>query len=274
MNNTLKQQWQNGQPTLNGWLSIGNAFTAEIMAAQGYDSITVDIQHGFLDYNDAKGMLQAVRASQSVPLVRVPWLESGIVMKALDAGAYGIICPMINTPEQALALVDAMRYPPRGNRSFGPTRALVAAGADYAQHANDTILAIAMIETAKAVDNLDAICATPGLDGVYIGPADLALGVTNGRLPPKLDRDEPEMIAVIKRILDTAKRFGLFAGIHCGTPHYAAQAIKWGFTMATVSGDARLLTHAAATTLQEARVLIGQGHGGKPPATATNNQVY
>ena len=117
--NQLKKKWQDGQATINGWLSIGNGFTAEIMAAQGYDSLTVDIQHGFLDYNDAKGMLQALRASGVTPMARVPWLEPGIIMKALDAGAYGIICPMVNTADQAATLVDTMRYPPLGNRSFG-----------------------------------------------------------------------------------------------------------------------------------------------------------
>ncbi len=114
--NRLKQLWADGRPTLNGWLSIANAFTAEIMAAQGYDSIGIDLQHGAVDYQTALSMLQAMRASGVVPLVRVPWLEPGIIMKALDAGAYGVICPMINTGRQAAEFVSYVRYPPLGNR--------------------------------------------------------------------------------------------------------------------------------------------------------------
>ncbi len=256
--NGLKRKWRDGQATLNGWLSIGNAFTAEIMAAQGYDSVTVDIQHGFLDFGDAKGMLQALRASGTTPMVRVPWLDPGIIMKTLDAGAYGVICPMINTADQAAQLVDAMRYPPLGNRSFGPTRVSFAAGSGYASEANDNILALAMIETGTAVDNVEAICATPGLDGVYIGPADLTLGVTQGRLAPGLDREEDEMVAVIRRILEVAKNAGIRAGIHCGSPAYAAKAIEWGFDLTTLSNDARLLAAAASASVNRTRDLIGQ----------------
>lgn len=256
--NGLKEKWDKGDATLNGWLSIGNAFTAEIMAAQGYDSLTIDIQHGFLDYGDAKAMLQAVRASDVTPLVRVPWLEPGIIMKSLDAGAYGIICPMVNTPDEAARLVDIMRYPPKGNRSFGPTRVNFAAGANYAAEANDQLLAIAMIETAEAVANVEAICATPGLDGIYIGPADLTLGVTQGRLAPGFDREEDEMLEVIHRILGAAKAAGIRAALHCGTPDYAVKAIGWGFDMTTVSGDVRLLAGSAGQSVAAFRELLGK----------------
>ena len=138
--NKLKRLWSEGKPTINGWCSIGNAFTAEIMAAQGYDSVTIDVQHGALDYSSVLPMLQAMRASSVVPMARVPWLEPGIIMKVLDAGAYGVICPMVNTAEQAAEFVSYMRYPPLGQRSFGPTRVSFAAGADYGAEANDECL--------------------------------------------------------------------------------------------------------------------------------------
>ena len=186
--NALKHKWADGEATINGWLSIGNPFTAEIMAAQGYDSLTIDVQHGALDYRDMLAMFQSMRASGVVPMARVPWLEPSAIMKTLDAGAYGLICPMINNAEEAAAFVRHARYPPLGLRSFGPTRANFSAGENYAAEANDEVLCIAMIETAEAVRNLEAIVATPGLDGVYVGPADLALGVTNGALPPGFDR--------------------------------------------------------------------------------------
>ena len=255
--NQLKQAWGKGKPTLNGWLSVGNSFTAEIMAAQGFDSLTVDLQHGFLDYGDAKGMFQAIRASGVVPLARAPWRDPGIVMKLLDAGAYGIICPMVNTPEEAADLTAMVRYPPRGYRSFGPTRANFSAGPGYAAEANDEIIVLAMIETAEAMRNVEAICATPGLDGVYIGPADLALGVTNGRLAPGPDREEPEMIEAIQGILAAAKGAGIGAGIHCDSPAYAAKAIGWGFNLTTIAGDVALLSSAARSTVLDARKMMG-----------------
>jgi len=265
--NTLKTKWAGGDATLNGWLSVGDPFVAEIMAAQGYDSLTVDLQHGFLDYGQARGMLQALRASGVVPLARVPWLDPGIIMKLLDAGAYGIICPMVNTPAQAASLVEAVRYPPEGSRSFGPTRVNFAAGADYAANANDHMLAFAMIETAEAVANVEAICAAPGLDGVYIGPADLTLGVTNGRLKPGFDREEAEMLDVIRRILAAAHGAGIRAALHCGTADYAARAVGWGFDMVTVANDVRLLAGAAGASVARLRELLGQGPaGGGAPA--------
>lgn len=209
-------------------------------------------------------MLQAMRASGKTLMARVSWLDPGIIMKAMDAGAYGIICPMINTRAEAELLVSAIRYPPDGTRSFGPTRVNFAAGAGYAEQANAEMLAIAMIETAEAVDNLNEIVATPGLDAVYIGPADLTLGVMKGALLPGFDREEPEMIEVIQRILGAAKDAGIHAGLHCGTPDYAARAIGWGFDLTTVSSDSRLLTSAAASSIKKIRDLLGEQANDRP----------
>src|SRR5579863_1338301 len=261
--NKLKRLWSDGKPTINGWCSIGNAFTAEIMAAQGYDSVTVDMQHGALDYASLLPMLQAMRASGVVPMARVPWLEPGVIMKALDAGAYGIVCPMVNDARQAAEFVSYMRYPPLGQRSFGPTRVSVAAGADYGAKANGEMLAFAMIETKEGMANLASIAATPGLDGLYVGPADLTLGLAQGRLAPGFDREEPEMIGALKDILAACKANGIRAALHCGTPEYAARAIEWGYNMTTVSGDSRLLASAAGASVVKFRQLIGQ-IGAKP----------
>lgn len=255
--NRLKQIWAEGRPTINGWLSIGNPFTAEIMAAQGYDSISVDVQHGALDYSMLLPMFQAMRASGVVPMARVPWLEPGIIMKVLDAGAYGVICPMVNTPEQAAQFVSYLRYPPAGQRSFGPTRANFSAGANYAAEANDEILAFAMVETAEAMRNLEAIAATPGLDGIYVGPADLTFSLHQGRLAPAFDREEPEMIEALQTIVAACQGAGKRAALHCGTADYAARAIGWGFHMTTVSGDTRLLAAAAQASVVRFRELTG-----------------
>lgn len=255
--NNVKKLWAADKPALNGWLSIGNSFTAEIMAAQDYDSITIDIQHGALDYSAALPMMQAMRASGKTLMARVPWNDPGVIMKVLDAGAYGIICPMINSRTEAEAFVSAMRYPPLGTRSFGPTRVIFAAGVGYADEANDEILAIGMIETREGVENIQEIVTTPGLDAIYIGPADLTLGAKQGELPPGLDREEPEMVELIQSILKTAKGAGIHACLHCATPEYAAKAIGWGFDLTTISGDSRLLATSAAATVGKARALIG-----------------
>ena len=260
--NKLKAIVNEGRPALSGWLSVGNTFTAEIMAAQGYDCITIDLQHGLADIGDVVPMFQAMRASGVVPMARVPWNEPGIIMKVLDAGAYGIICPMVNTAEEAARFVRTVRYPPVGERSFGPTRALYSQGADIAYEANDEVLAFAMVETAEAIANLDAIAATPGLSGIYVGPADLAFSLHGGRYPPAFDREEPELIEVLQRIAGACREAGIKAALHCGTADYAARAISWGFDMTTVGGDARLLAAAAGASVKRFRELTAGGGAG------------
>ena len=245
--NNIKLRWSQGQATVNGWLSIPSSVSAEIMAHQGWDSLTIDLQHGLVDYQTALTMLQAVSIKDATPLARVPWLEAGIIMKLLDAGAYGIICPMINTPEEAQRFVSYCRYAPLGQRSFGPTRAVFYAGADYAQHANDTILTLAMIETRQALDNVAAIAATPGLDGLYIGPSDLSLSMG---YTPKLDQEEPAVLEAIEAIRKAAKDAGISVGIHCLEPSYAQRMIDQGFDMVTIGSDIRLLGAAAAAAVK------------------------
>lgn len=255
-NNKVKEMWAGDQPVLNGWLSIGNSFSAEIMAVQGYDALTVDLQHGALDYSSMLPMLQAMRGTSVTPMVRVPWREPGIIMKALDAGAQGIICPMINTAEEAAEFVSFVRYPPNGQRSFGPTRAAFTYGS-YGLAANDQVLALAMIETWDGIKNLEEIAQTPGLDALYIGPSDLTIGTQGGRLPPGFDREEPEMIELIKQIFSVGKKHGLKVCLHCGSADYAVKAIEWGANLTTVSGDSRLLSAAAAESIGRWRSLLG-----------------
>ncbi|CAN7499532.1 aldolase/citrate lyase family protein [Rhizobium sp. LjRoot30] len=264
--NKLKQIWSEGRPVLHGWLSIASPFVAEIMAAQDYDAISIDIQHGAVDYKDVLAMFQAMRASDKVLMARVPWLDPSWISKVLDAGAYGIICPMINTRAQAEQFVRYMRYPPLGERSFGPTRAVYAAGANYPAEANDEILAFAMIETAEAMENLEEIASTPGLNGIYVGPADLSFSLSKGKLMPAFDREEPEVIEAIKRIKDTCHRNGIKAALHCGTAEYAARAIEWGFDMTTVSGDSRLIAAAAAESVGTWRKLTQKATTEAPKA--------
>jgi 4-hydroxy-2-oxoheptanedioate aldolase len=186
--NTIRTIWQAGGAVLNGWLSIPSSWTAELMAHQGWDSLTVDTQHGLIGYDVALPMLQAISTTSTMPLARVAWNEPAGIMKLLDAGAFGIICPMINTRAEAEAFVGACRYAPQGYRSAGPTRASIYAGADYLQQANASIITLAMIETAQAVQNVDDIMSVTGLDGIYIGPSDLAISLG---LAPGGQLDQP-----------------------------------------------------------------------------------
>ncbi len=266
--NGIREKWASSKPVLNGWLSLACPFSAEIMAGQGYDSVTIDLQHGLIGYEVATTMLQAVRASGVTPLMRVPWLDPASIMKALDAGAYGVICPMINTREEAEQLVSCMRYPPNGLRSFGPVRANFSAGADYGQHADAEVLCFAMIETAAGMKNLEAIVNTPGLDGVYIGPADLTLGLTGRKYPTGFDREEPEMVEAIHKILRESHKAGIRAALHCGSSAYAAKAIGWGFDMVTLLNDVRLLAGAAQASVATTRKLIGEQAQAVQPATS------
>jgi 4-hydroxy-2-oxoheptanedioate aldolase len=208
------------------------------MAHQGWDTLTIDLQHGVVDYPSMVTMLQAISTTPTVPVVRVPWLEPGILMKTLDAGAYGVICPMVNTREDAQRLVAWTSYAPRGTRSFGPVRALLYGGADYPQHANDTIVRFAMIETAQALDNLDDILSVEGLDAIYIGPSDLSLSLG---CRPVFDDVDPKVAEAIAHILERATAHGLKAGIHNGVPEGALARSQMGFRFVTVSSDARLL---------------------------------
>lgn len=246
--NTLKTKWSQGIATVNGWCAIPNGFAAELMAQCGWDSLTIDLQHGLVDYQAAVSMLQAIGTTATVPLARVPWREAGIIMKLLDAGAMGIICPMVNNRAQAEEFVSYCRYAPAGQRSFGPTRAVIAHGADYGAEANGQILALAMIETVEALQNLEAILATPGLDGVYIGPADLALSMG---YTPMLDPTEPAVVKEVERVIRATRKAGLWVGMHCGAPAYARAMIAKGLNFATLLSDARILTMKAVELVKE-----------------------
>jgi 4-hydroxy-2-oxoheptanedioate aldolase len=236
--NRLRTLWKQDRAAVNGWLAIPDSFSAEVMARQGWDSLTIDLQHGVVDYQKMVTMLQAITTTETVPVVRVPWLEPGILMKSLDAGAQALICPMINTREEAQKFVAWTSYAPRGTRSFGPVRAAMVLGADYPTAANDHIVRFAMIETAQALDNLDAILSVEGLDAIYIGPSDLSLSLG---CKPVFDDVEPKAAQAIEHIVERARAHGVVAGIHNGLPRVARARIELGFRFVTLSSDARML---------------------------------
>ena len=247
--NKLKKIFSEGKAVINGWLQIPNSFSAEVMANQGWDSLTIDMQHGVVDYPNALQMLQAISTTDVVPMARVNWNEPGQIMKILDAGSYGIICPMVSNRKEAESFVKACLYPPKGFRSFGPIRGLLYGGDDYGKHANDEILKFAMIETKEALDNLNSIMSTPGLNGIYIGPADLSLAIGK---EPGFDKPEGDKVYdSIMKILEHAKKNKIVAGIHTLKPEYAEKMIKKGFQLVTVGSDQRFMSSGAKETLSK-----------------------
>ena len=227
-----------------------SSFSAEVMAHQGWDTLTIDLQHGVIDYAQMVTMLQAISSTPTVPVVRVPWLEPGIVMKALDAGAYGLICPMISTREQAQRLVSYTHYAPQGERSFGPVRASLYGGADYATEANKTVVVFAMIETAQALDKLDDILSVEGLDAIYVGPSDLSLALG---CKPVFDDVDPKVAQALDHIVERARAHGVMAGVHNGRPDVALARIAKGYRFVTVSSDARMLAAGSQDLLSAMR---------------------
>ena len=247
--NKLKELFKAGKPIINSWLAIPSSFSAEVMANQGWDSLTIDMQHGLIDYPNAVSMLQAISTTETTPMARVNWNEPGQIMKILDAGCYGIICPMVSNRKEAEKFIQACQYPPKGYRSFGPIRASIYGGSDYAKHADEEILKLAMIETKEALENLDEILDTPNLDGIYVGPADLSLAINE---EPGFDRPEnTKAYKEILRILEAAKKRNLFAGLHNGTAEYAQKMLDKGFNLVTVGSDSRYIAAGAKSDLEK-----------------------
>jgi len=242
--------WREGGQTIGCWLSLANAHSAESLARLGFDWVCVDLQHGLLDYTDLTYMLPAISNADTTPIVRVPWNEPYEIMKALDAGAFGVIVPMVNNREEAERAADACRYPPRGHRSFGPIRAALYGGQGYAAEANDQIACLAMIETEDGIANLDEILSTPGIDGAYIGPSDLALALG---MPPKGDNDDPKHAATVRQIFDACRRHGVAAGIHTSSLAYTQRYLEMGFNLVTLGTDVGWMIAGAARELAAAR---------------------
>jgi 4-hydroxy-2-oxoheptanedioate aldolase len=254
--NALKQKIADGHATVGGWVAIPNPFAVEVYASQGWDCVTIDMQHGASDITDLVPLLQAI-GRDVTPMVRVPWNDPAHIMRALDAGTMGIICPMINSRAEAEALVRATRYPPLGERSFGPFRASQY-GADYWQQANQEVLLLAMIETRRGVENIEEILAVKGIDGVYVGPSDLCMSMGKA---PTLDPSDAAVLEAIDVIVKTTRRLGLVAGVHTDGAATARKRHAQGFQMCTLLNDVRLLALAAANAVREAR---GAGSAEKP----------
>lgn len=241
--NRLREMWAAGRKANNCFLGIPSSISAETIAHQGWDSVTIDMQHAAVDDAMAYQMLVAVSTTDTVPTVRVPWNDPGVIMRVLDYGAYGVMCPTIDTAEDCARFVGAVRYAPAGYRSVGPFRASLYAGRDYLAKSNETVLAIAQIETKPGLENVEAIAQVPGLDMLYIGPSDLGLALGRGAMP---DQTDPIVVDAIDRILAAAHKAGVRAGIYCASVDYSLAMMKKGFDLVTVANDRQLLAQGAA----------------------------
>lgn len=248
--NRILTAWRENRVAVNGWLHSPSSYSAELIANLPYDCVTVDLQHGMIDFQVALSMLQAISTKDPTPIVRVPWNDPAIVMKVLDAGAYGVICPMVNTRAECEQFVGACRYPPVGYRSNGAHRAVLYGGRDYVKHANQTIVTFAMIETREAMDNLDDILAVDELDGVFVGPTDLAFSLG---CAVEFDPRDPELVAAIDRIVQAAKRHGKKAGIVSPTGAVAKRMIEAGFDLVTPGTETTILENGARAELAQVR---------------------
>lgn len=248
--NTALSAWRAGEQTIGCWLSLANTYTAEVIANLGFDWVCVDLQHGMIDYTDLVNMLPAISTTATTPLVRVPWNEPYEIMKVLDAGAYGVIVPMVNNRAEAEQAVAACKYPPQGNRSYGPIRAALYGGKGYAQEANDQIACIAMIETKEGIEKLEEIVSTPGLCGIYIGPADLALAMG---LPVSGDQPQAEHLDMVKHIQSVCLKHKVPLGIHTSSLEYTQKYLALGLNFVTMGTESGHMMKNAARELAQAR---------------------
>lgn len=253
MNNTMKQIWAEGGTAVGAWSGLPDPVTAELLGRVGFDYICIDTQHGFSDYTTMLRIIQALEPSPATTIVRVPWNEPGVIGRTLDAGAKGIIVPMVNSRQEAEAAVAACRYAPEGSRSWGPSRISGLYDSYTTDGANQMVACIPMIETAKAVDEIDEILSVPGIDAIYVGPADLS--ITLGQ-PPGADNDG-DFAEAIDRILEACAQHGVVPGIH-SNPAIYPKRIEQGFRMVTVCNDTAALTSGARGMLEAAR----SGEGG------------
>jgi 4-hydroxy-2-oxoheptanedioate aldolase len=219
---------------------------AESIGKLGYDSVVIDMQHTMADFKDIVGCLIALTGTGTAALVRVPGNDSSMIQKVLDAGADGIMCPMVNNPAEAKAFVGAVRYPPMGVRSNGAFRTK-GGPREYFRTANETVVTLAQIETREAIENLDAIVATPGLDALFVGPTDLS--ISYGR-DPGMDYTDPETAKLHQQIVDAAHRGGKKAGMLALTPPDVPLAIGWGMDFLSVGMDTMLALMGARAALE------------------------
>ena len=228
------------------WLHSASTLSAEMIARVGWDCLVADMQHSMTGFDEMVRLLQVTTNLGATVLVRPPSLDPALIGRLLDAGASGIICPMVSSVAEAQLLVSACRYPPLGSRSIGPIRARLLFGDDYVGKANAGVLAIAMIETSGGLKALEEIARTPGLDGLFAGPSDIASSL--GRAP-RMDTDDPVVVEALGRIAGSALAAGIMAGLACETAAYARRMQAVGYRLFVTGSDLRIMTAASKTLL-------------------------
>ena len=239
--NNVKTLWAEDKTAFCGWIATESTVLAETLGVAGFDAVVVDLQHGASDVHNLMSFMQAISATPATPMVRLPGNKSEMIMKALDYGAYGLICPLVNTAQDAESFVQASLYPPQGWRSFATARVVNYGGSDYAKYANDEIVKLAMIETKEGLDNVEEILQVEGLDGVFVGPTDLAL--TLG-MTPGPEHSQPDLEEAIAHILAMTKKAGKKAGIFCSGGKGSAIRRDQGFDLVVATAELYILKKA------------------------------
>lgn len=244
-----------GRPISNLFLTLPGALTAEIVSKTGIDSVTIDLQHGMIDYPKLITMLQALSGLGAIPMVRLQWNEPSSIMKILDAGVPNLICPMINTREETEAFVAACYYPPKGNRSYGPIRAGLLTD-DYFAQSEKLVFPFVMIETADAAKNLESIAQTPGLKGIYVGPHDLSISL--GR-PTHSDFHDETLVRILKKVIETAHQNGLIPGIYASTSERVKIARDLGYQLISYGDDTSIYRTSVQQRVDEITKVLTEG---------------
>jgi 4-hydroxy-2-oxoheptanedioate aldolase len=257
----LRDIWARDEPVLNAWLVLERSASAAAVASAGFDAVTLDLQHGAASPEDAGDVFAAIEAAGAVPFVRPRWNDPPEIMRLLDLGARGIVCPMIGSRSEAEALVAACRYPPDGVRSYGPVRGALGSGSEHVGRSNASTIVFTMIETAEGFGAVEEIAATPGLDGLHVGPADLSLGLGL----PFADLGDPGVLTALDGIVAAARRHGLVPGVHAPSSEAAAAMVGRGFRFVTPAVDVDLLAAGAARAVEDTRSRIGN-----PPTGETS----
>lgn len=246
--NLVKKLLREGEVALGAWLTLGSPIVAEIIASLGFDWVVIDTEHASIDIETTQSIIQAISGTDTVPIVRVPWNDPALIKRALDAGAYGLVVPMVNTKEEAVRAVQASRYPPMGIRSYGGPRVKLYGGDDYFYHANEEIALIVQIEHITAVENIDEILTVEGVDAFFIGPMDLAasMGIKLG-----LDNPDPRFKKAVNRALEAGKKHNVPGGIYVSGSEAANQRIEQGFQLVALGSDERFLVSAASAAFNK-----------------------
>ncbi len=244
--NRVKELWREGKAAMGVWLVLGSPIVSEIIAHMGFDWVVVDTEHGAIDIETIQSIIQAISATNTVPIVRVPWNDPMPIKRALDAGAYGLVIPMVNSREEAIRAVKAAKYPPAGIRSYGGPRARLYGGVDYFNHANEEIVVIVQIEHIDAVNCIDEILSVEGIDAFVIGPSDLAISMG---LKPGLHNIDPRYVEVVNKVLASGKRHHVQGGIAASRPEAVNERIAQGFRFIALGTDEAFIIRAASEVI-------------------------